>query len=80
MQGFIVGTLAAGLEADFARDVGALVAGGALRVAESVTDGGVEAAPAAFLEMMRGGNVGKAVVRVSKHDPYPVAAAAPAPA
>lgn len=69
MQGFIVGTLAAGLEADFASDMGAWVAGGKVKVAEHVTRG-LENIGAAFGEMMRGGNVGKAVVAVAARDPF----------
>ena len=77
MQGFIVTTLGAGLEADFARDMAAWVSAGKVRATETLTEG-IEAAPRAFGEMMRGLNVGKAVVKVTARDPYPVAAAAPA--
>jgi NADPH-dependent curcumin reductase CurA len=47
----------------FAREVGEWVADGRLKYRETVVDGGVEAAPQAFIDMLRGANVGKMVVR-----------------
>ena len=49
--------------AAFQSEVGPLVGGGAIKVKESVTDG-LESAPAAFLELLKGGNFGKQLVRV----------------
>jgi NADPH-dependent curcumin reductase CurA len=48
----------------FAKEVGACVATGELKFRETVVDGGVEAAPQAFIDMMRGANTGKMVVRL----------------
>lgn len=42
-----------------------------VRVVEHVTQG-IENAGAAFVEMMAGGNTGKAVVRVCEKDPFPM--------
>lgn len=42
-----------------------------VRVIESVTDG-LENIGTAFANMMRGGNLGKAVVKVAEHDPFAV--------
>lgn len=72
MQGFIVTTLAAGMEADFARDMGQWVQDGKVKVVEHITVG-LENIGAAFTSMMRGGNLGKAVVKVAAHDPYTAA-------
>ena len=41
--------------------------GGALKYRESITDG-LEAAPRAFIEMMRGANIGKQLVRIRAED------------
>ena len=49
---------------DFVRDVGAWVASGDLKFRETIVDGGVEAAPQAFIDLLRGANVGKMVVRL----------------
>ena len=40
---------------------------GALKYRESITDG-LEAAPRAFIEMMRGANIGKQLVRIRAED------------
>lgn len=50
--------------APFAAEVAPLVAEGRIQYRESVTDG-IENAPAAFLDLLRGGNFGKQLVRVS---------------
>ena len=49
---------------DFVREVGPLVASGELKFRETIVDGGVEAAPQAFIDLLRGANVGKMVVRL----------------
>jgi NADPH-dependent curcumin reductase CurA len=48
----------------FAAEVGAWVAGGRLKYPETVVEGGIEAAPQAFIDLLRGANVGKMVVRL----------------
>ncbi len=47
----------------FQQEVGPLVGNGAIKVKESVSEG-LENAPAAFLDLLRGGNFGKQLVRV----------------
>jgi NADPH-dependent curcumin reductase CurA len=47
----------------FAQEVGAWVASGELKYRETVVDGGIEAAPQAFIDMLGGVNTGKMVVR-----------------
>jgi NADPH-dependent curcumin reductase CurA len=49
---------------DFVREVGPLVASGQVKYRETVVDGGVEAAPQAFIDLLRGANTGKMVVRL----------------
>jgi hypothetical protein len=49
---------------EFREEVDALIASGRLVVAESVVDGGIEAAPRAFVAMLRGEHLGKVVVRL----------------
>jgi NADPH-dependent curcumin reductase CurA len=49
----------------FAREVGAWVAGGDVQFRETIVDGGIEAAPQAFMDLLHGANVGKMVVRLS---------------
>ncbi len=61
MRGFIVGDHAA-REGEFRAEVGGLIAAGRLRLAETVVDGGLEAAPEAFIDMLRGRHLGKVVV------------------
>jgi NADPH-dependent curcumin reductase CurA len=61
MRGFIVGDHAA-RESDFRGEVGDLIASGRLRLAETVVEGGLEAAPGAFIDMLRGRYLGKVVV------------------
>jgi len=64
MRGFIVSDHAAS-EPAFREEVGDLLADGRLVLAESVVEGGIEAAPRAFVEMLRGEHLGKVVVRLS---------------
>ena len=61
MRGFIV-TDHADRERDFRGEVGGLIADGRLTLAETVVDGGIEAAPQAFIDMLRGKHLGKVVV------------------
>jgi NADPH-dependent curcumin reductase CurA len=63
MRGFIVSDHAAS-EPAFREEVGGLLADGRLVLAESVVEGGIEAAPRAFVEMLRGEHLGKVVVRL----------------
>jgi NADPH-dependent curcumin reductase CurA len=49
---------------DFAREVGAWVANGDVQFRETIVDGGINAAPQAFMDLLRGANVGKMVVRL----------------
>ena len=49
---------------DFVTEVGGWVAGGELKYRETIVDGGIEAAPQAFIDLLRGANVGKMVVRL----------------
>ena len=48
---------------DFYRDMGGLIAAGKLTSRETVRDG-IEAMPDAFLDLFRGGNIGKMLVRL----------------
>ena len=49
----------------FAKEVGPLVKSGELHYRETVTEG-LENAPQAFLDLLEGGNFGKALVRVGE--------------
>ena len=62
MRGFIVLDHAHEMKA-FVAEVAPLVASGRLRARETVVDG-LESAPEAFLSMLRGGNIGKMIVRI----------------
>jgi NADPH-dependent curcumin reductase CurA len=62
MKGFIVSDHMAELPAFFA-EVGPLVLGGKIVVRETVVDG-LDRMPGAFLDLMRGGNVGKMLIKV----------------
>ncbi|NUT97763.1 MAG: NADP-dependent oxidoreductase [Saccharothrix sp.] len=50
------------LREQFVREVGGWIASGELKYDETITEGGVEKAPEAFLGMLRGENLGKALV------------------
>jgi NADPH-dependent curcumin reductase CurA len=63
LRGFIVGDHAS-REPEFREEVGALLAEGRLVLAETVVEGGIEAAPGAFVDMLRGAYLGKVVVRL----------------
>ena len=62
IQGFIVSDFAAQAP-EFLREAAAWVREGTIRYREDVTEG-LENAPAAFMALLRGGNFGKALVRV----------------
>ena len=61
MRGFIVGDHY-GRFSEFHEEVGGLIASGRLRLAETIVEGGIEAAPRAFVDMLRGRYLGKVVV------------------
>ena len=48
----------------FVEEVGAWVRDGRVKFRETIVDGGIEAAPQAFIDLLRGANVGKMVVRL----------------
>ena len=62
LRGFLVGDHA-DRQAAFLAEVGGWLAEGRIRLAETIVDG-AENAPAAFIGLMRGENVGKMLVRV----------------
>jgi NADPH-dependent curcumin reductase CurA len=64
LRGFIVSDHG-DRDADFRAEVGALIGEGRLKLAETVVDGGIEAAPGAFAAMLRGEHLGKVVVQLS---------------
>ena len=49
---------------EFREEVGELVVSGRLKLAETIVDGGIEAAPRAFVDMLRGEHLGKVVVQL----------------
>jgi NADPH-dependent curcumin reductase CurA len=61
LRGFIVSDHA-DREGEFRGEVGGLIADGRLKLAETVVEGGLEAAPGAFIDMLRGKHLGKVVV------------------
>jgi NADPH-dependent curcumin reductase CurA len=48
----------------FHQEVGAWVRSGQVKFRETIVEGGVEAAPGAFMDLLRGANVGKMLVKV----------------
>lgn len=70
LQGFIVGDYYKELGAEFASTMSKYVLEGKVRAVEHVTEG-IEQAGKAFVDMMAGGNTGKAVVKVAVADPFP---------
>jgi NADPH-dependent curcumin reductase CurA len=71
MQGIIVGDYYAELGKEFATTMAEYVQQGKVKAVEHITDG-IENAGRAWVEMMAGGNTGKAVVKVAAEDPFPV--------
>uniref|UniRef100_A0A383WMI6 Alcohol dehydrogenase-like C-terminal domain-containing protein n=1 Tax=Tetradesmus obliquus TaxID=3088 RepID=A0A383WMI6_TETOB len=71
MQGMVVGDYYAELGKEFATTMGKYVTEGKVKAVEHVTEG-IENAGKAWVEMMAGGNTGKAVVKVAAEDPFPV--------
>jgi NADPH-dependent curcumin reductase CurA len=63
MRGFIVGDHAE-REPEFLAEIGGLLASGRLKRPETVVEGGIEAAPQAFIDMLRGRHLGKVVVKL----------------
>ncbi len=61
MRGFIVGDHA-DRDPEFRAEVLDLISSGRLKLAETVVDGGLEAAPRAFVDMLAGRHLGKVVV------------------
>jgi NADPH-dependent curcumin reductase CurA len=49
----------------FANEVGGWVASGELKYRETIVDGGIEGAPQAFIDLLKGANTGKMVVRLA---------------
>jgi hypothetical protein len=49
----------------FRAEVEELIADGRLKVEETIVEGGIEAAPGAFVGMLRGEHLGKVVVRLA---------------
>ncbi|MCO5158000.1 MAG: NADP-dependent oxidoreductase [Aquamicrobium sp.] len=65
MQGFIISDHYATDYAEFARDMGAWVAAGKVKIREDMIDG-LENAPKAFAGLLEGENFGKLVVRIAQ--------------
>jgi NADPH-dependent curcumin reductase CurA len=65
MQGFIISDHYATHYAEFARDMGAWVAAGKVKIREDMVDG-LENAPKAFAGLLEGENFGKVVVRLAQ--------------
>lgn len=61
------------MQAEFGANMATYVQEGKVKAVEHVTQG-IENAGRAFVDMMAGGNTGKAVVKVTEHDPIPVTA------
>ena len=64
VKDLFVGDFVAGHEAQFLRDMGAWAAVGQVRYREDIRQG-LETIPAAFAELLKGGNFGKMLVQVS---------------
>jgi hypothetical protein len=66
MKGFIVGDWFDRMP-EFVKEMKDVIAGGSLVMKETVVQG-IELAPHAFVDLLRGGNIGKMVVRHTKED------------
>jgi NADPH-dependent curcumin reductase CurA len=66
MKGFIVGDWFDRMP-EFLKEMKVLIAGGSLVMKETVVQG-IERAPHAFVDLLRGGNTGKMVVRLTNED------------
>jgi NADPH-dependent curcumin reductase CurA len=64
VQGFIISDHYGAPYEAFVREMSGWLASGAVRYREYVVDG-LERAPDGFIEMMRGGNLGKTIVRIA---------------
>jgi NADPH-dependent curcumin reductase CurA len=64
LQGFIVSDHGDRFDA-FERDMRGWVEAGEIGLRETVVEGGIEAAPQAFIDLLRGANTGKMVVRLA---------------
>jgi NADPH-dependent curcumin reductase CurA len=51
--------------ADFRRDVGGWLREGRIKAPETIVEGGIEQAPQAFIDLLRGANTGKMLVRLA---------------
>jgi NADPH-dependent curcumin reductase CurA len=71
MEGFIVSDYMQELGAEFGTIMAQHVQQGKVKALEHTTEG-IENSGRAFVEMMAGGNTGKAVVKVVAEDPFPV--------
>lgn len=65
IEGFLVTEFAA-RHAEALVQMGEWVREGKLKYRETVAEGGIEAAPAAFISMLKGGNIGKQLVRIAE--------------
>ncbi len=65
VQGFLVGDYAADFSKALAQ-LGQWLGEGKLRYIEQIEEGGIGAAPKAFIDMLQGGNSGKQLVRISQ--------------
>ncbi|KAI9102833.1 NADPH dependent alkenal/alkenone reductase [Phlyctochytrium arcticum] len=71
LQGFIVGDLRPEYAESFQKEMPAWIREGKVKVVEDMVKGGLEQAPAAFIGIMNGDNLGKRVVEVNAGiDPY----------
>jgi NADPH-dependent curcumin reductase CurA len=66
MKGFIVGDWFDRMP-EFVKEMNAHIAGGVLVMKETVVQG-IDRAPHAFVDLLRGGNIGKMVVKLTKED------------
>jgi NADPH-dependent curcumin reductase CurA len=66
MRGFIVGDWFDRMP-EFVKEMNAHIAGGGLVMKETVVQG-IDRAPHAFVDLLRGGNIGKMVVKLTKED------------